>query len=88
MMRGNILCCNYYNYFSLILIHDPSHSPKKPDASEKEIRLNEGRFERLLKILSSISKNLKSQLQRKTLLLGTEETVSSSAYSRMHGGFD
>ncbi|KAM8748004.1 E3 ubiquitin-protein ligase TRIM62 isoform 3-T3 [Acanthopagrus schlegelii] len=46
-----------------------SVSPKKPDASEQEIRLNEERFERLLKTLSSISKNLRAQLQRKTLLL-------------------
>nr|XP_046236888.1 E3 ubiquitin-protein ligase TRIM62 [Scatophagus argus]XP_046236889.1 E3 ubiquitin-protein ligase TRIM62 [Scatophagus argus] len=44
-------------------------SPKKPDASEQEIRLNEERFERLLKTLSSVSKQLKAQLQRKTLLL-------------------
>ncbi|XP_073331367.1 E3 ubiquitin-protein ligase TRIM62 isoform X2 [Pagrus major] len=44
-------------------------SPKKPAASEQEIRLNEERFERLLKTLSSISKNLRAQLQRKTLLL-------------------
>lgn len=46
-----------------------SSSLKKPDTSEKEIRLNEERFERLLKTLSSISKNLKARLQRKTLLL-------------------
>ncbi|XP_047194873.1 nuclear factor 7, brain [Hippoglossus stenolepis] len=44
-------------------------SPKKPDASEKEIRLNDERFFRLRKTLYSISKNLKAQLQRKTLLL-------------------
>ncbi|XP_054457208.1 nuclear factor 7, ovary [Anoplopoma fimbria] len=44
-------------------------SPKKPDASEQQIRLNAERFERLLKTLSSISKQLKAQLQRKTLLL-------------------
>ncbi|XP_051800021.1 E3 ubiquitin-protein ligase TRIM62 [Acanthochromis polyacanthus] len=50
-------------------------SPKKPDASEREIRLNKDRFERLLKTLSSISKNLKAQLQRKTLLLDTASTV-------------
>nr|XP_033472277.1 uncharacterized protein si:dkey-219e21.4 [Epinephelus lanceolatus] len=51
-------------------------SPKKPDASEMEIRLSEERFERLLKTLSSISKQLKAQLQRKTLLLGTEAIFS------------
>ncbi|XP_026209262.1 nuclear factor 7, ovary [Anabas testudineus] len=51
-------------------------SPKKPDASEKEIRLNEERFERLLKMLSSISKSLKAQLQRKTLLLDSSPVVT------------
>eukprot|EP00064_Thunnus_orientalis_P015169 superscaffoldBa00002763_g15219 len=49
--------------------HSENLSSKKPEASEKEIRLNEERFERLLKTLSSISKSLKAQLQRKTLLL-------------------
>ncbi|XP_018529832.1 nuclear factor 7, ovary [Lates calcarifer] len=52
-----------------------SLSPKKPDASEKEIRLNEERFEKLLKTLSSISRNLKAQLQRKTLLLDSSPVV-------------
>lgn len=47
-----------------------SRSPKKPDASEQKIRLNEERFERIIKSLSSISKQLAAQLQRKTLLLG------------------
>uniref|UniRef100_A0A3P8UY18 Si:dkey-219e21.4 n=1 Tax=Cynoglossus semilaevis TaxID=244447 RepID=A0A3P8UY18_CYNSE len=42
---------------------------KRPDPSEKEIGLNEKRFERLLKTLSAVFKNLKVQLQRKTLLL-------------------
>ncbi|XP_056298901.1 uncharacterized protein si:dkey-219e21.4 isoform X3 [Pseudoliparis swirei] len=37
-------------------------SPKKPDASEKDIRLNEERFQRLLKTLSSISKQLRAQI--------------------------
>ncbi|KAM4536901.1 tripartite motif-containing protein 14 isoform 2-T2 [Odontesthes bonariensis] len=50
-------------------------SPKRPDASEREIRLDEERFEKLLKTLSSISKNLKAQLQRKTLLLDSFPTV-------------
>nr|XP_019955718.1 PREDICTED: E3 ubiquitin-protein ligase TRIM62-like isoform X1 [Paralichthys olivaceus]XP_019955719.1 PREDICTED: E3 ubiquitin-protein ligase TRIM62-like isoform X1 [Paralichthys olivaceus] len=50
-------------------------SPKKPDASEVEIRLNEERFSRLLKTLSSISKKLKAQLQRKTLLLDSSPVV-------------
>lgn len=56
---------------SVVIICDLSCSPKKPDASEKEIRLNEERFQRLLKTLASISKQLRAQLQRKTLLLGT-----------------
>ncbi|KAK5848724.1 hypothetical protein PBY51_006316 [Eleginops maclovinus] len=50
-------------------------SPKKPDVTEKEIRLNEERFKRLLKTLSSISKQLKAQLQRKTLLLASSPMV-------------
>ncbi|KAM6959864.1 E3 ubiquitin-protein ligase TRIM62 isoform 2-T2 [Tautogolabrus adspersus] len=50
-------------------------SAKKPDASEKEIRLNDERFEKLLKTLSSISKQLKAQLQRKTLLLDSSPMV-------------
>ncbi|XP_070785807.1 nuclear factor 7, ovary [Enoplosus armatus] len=50
-------------------------SPKKPDASEMEIRLDEERFERLLKTLSSITKQLKAQLQRKTLLLDSSPVV-------------
>ncbi|XP_068455763.1 tripartite motif-containing protein 14 [Clinocottus analis] len=52
-----------------------SLSPKKPDASERDIRLNEERFERLLKTLSSISKQLKAQLQRKALLLDCSPMV-------------
>lgn len=56
--------------FSLITILDIFNSPKKPDVSEQDIRLNEERFERILKSLSSISKHLKAQLQRKTLILG------------------
>ncbi|XP_023831454.1 tripartite motif-containing protein 14 isoform X1 [Salvelinus sp. IW2-2015] len=47
-------------------------SHKKPDASEAEIRLNEERFEKLLKTLRSFYKDLKAQLQRKTLLLGNK----------------
>ena len=60
-------------------------SAKKPDASEAEIRLNEGRFERLLRRLRSISKQLKAQLQRKTLLLGGRRRMSpaDSFYSHL-----
>lgn len=52
-----------------------SVSPKKPNAAEQEIRLNEERFERLLKTLSSISKQLTAQLQRKKLLLDSSPVV-------------
>ncbi|XP_056883295.1 nuclear factor 7, ovary [Takifugu flavidus] len=41
---------------------------KKAEASEQEIQLNEERLERILRFLSSISKQLKAQLRRKTLL--------------------
>lgn len=44
-------------------------SLKKSDASEKIIRLNEERFEKLVNMLSSVTKQLKVQLQKKTLLL-------------------
>ncbi|XP_029944272.1 E3 ubiquitin-protein ligase TRIM50 [Salarias fasciatus] len=46
-----------------------SPGPKRPDASEEGIRLNEDRFQRLLRTLSSISRTLRAQLERKTLLL-------------------
>ncbi|MED6233332.1 hypothetical protein ATANTOWER_010316 [Ataeniobius toweri] len=49
--------------------------PKRADASEREIKLNDKRFEKLLKTLYSISKNLKAQLQRKTALLDSYPTV-------------
>ncbi|XP_074517887.1 E3 ubiquitin-protein ligase TRIM62 [Halichoeres trimaculatus] len=52
-----------------------SLSPKKPDASEAEIRLNGERFEKLLKTLSCISKQLKAQLQRKTLLMDSSPVM-------------
>ncbi|XP_037613737.1 E3 ubiquitin-protein ligase TRIM62 isoform X3 [Sebastes umbrosus] len=50
-------------------------SAKKPNASEEEIRLNEERFEKLLKTLSSVSRHLRAQLQRKTLLLDSSPVV-------------
>ena len=43
---------------------------KKPDASEAKIRLNEGRFKRLLRALQAVSRELRAQLPRKALLLG------------------
>ncbi|XP_076012689.1 E3 ubiquitin-protein ligase TRIM62 [Genypterus blacodes] len=48
----------------------PDHlSPKKPDASDEGVQLNKERFQKLLKTLWCLSKDLKAQLQRKTLLL-------------------
>lgn len=70
--------------FSLITILDIFNSPKKPDVSEQGIRLNEERFERTLKSLSSISKHLKAQLQRKTLILGNYFHITWNTNS--HGG--
>ncbi|MEQ2221722.1 hypothetical protein ILYODFUR_018566 [Ilyodon furcidens] len=52
-----------------------SSSPKRADASEREIKLNDKRFEKLLKTLYFISNNLKAQLQRKTALLDSYPTV-------------
>lgn len=50
-----------------------SSSPKRPDASEERIKLDIQRFEKLQRSLSFISKQLKIQLQRKTLLLGSDQ---------------
>lgn len=50
-------------------------SVKKPAVSEKNIRLNEDRFEKLVKMLSSVSKQLRVQLQRKMLLLDLRPVV-------------
>lgn len=49
---------------------------KKAEASEQDIQLNEERLERILRSLSSISKRLKAQLRRKTLLTGTRVLAS------------
>ncbi|XP_066577015.1 E3 ubiquitin-protein ligase TRIM62 isoform X1 [Amia ocellicauda] len=57
--------------------------PKKKDGAEQSIKLNEGRFHRLLKILHNISKDLDTQLQRKCLLLDSSAvTVDSSTCHR------
>ncbi len=45
---------------------------KKLDPAEEEIKMNEERIHKLMKILRNISKDLKAQLQRKSLLLGTK----------------
>lgn len=58
------------------------HRSKKADASEQRIQLNEERLDRTLKFLSSISKQLKAQLRRKTLLTGTR-VVSSRDIRRL-----
>ncbi|XP_019899065.2 E3 ubiquitin-protein ligase TRIM62 [Esox lucius] len=50
-------------------------SHKKTEASEAEIRLNEDRFEKLLKNLNTIFKDLKAQLQRKNLLLDSSHVM-------------
>ncbi|KAJ8390287.1 hypothetical protein AAFF_G00108560 [Aldrovandia affinis] len=42
---------------------------KKENAAEEGIKMNEGRFQRLLKALRNISKDLQAQLQRKNFLL-------------------
>ncbi|KAG7461955.1 hypothetical protein MATL_G00196590 [Megalops atlanticus] len=42
---------------------------KKEGTAEEEIKMNEDRFQRLLKLLRNISKDLQAQLQRKTFLL-------------------
>ncbi|KAI1888261.1 hypothetical protein AGOR_G00183200 [Albula goreensis] len=42
---------------------------KKGNAAEEGIKLSEGRFQRLLKALHNISKDLQAQLQRKNFLL-------------------
>ncbi|KAJ0055868.1 hypothetical protein NL108_013984, partial [Boleophthalmus pectinirostris] len=47
----------------------PGGQKEKSDGAEKNIRLDEERFEKLLEMLSSVCKELKAQLQRKTLLL-------------------
>ncbi|XP_030017843.1 E3 ubiquitin/ISG15 ligase TRIM25 [Sphaeramia orbicularis] len=60
--------------FTLLFVISFS-SFKKPDASEKEIGLNKERFEQLLETLSSISRQLRVQLQRKTLLLDLTPVV-------------
>ncbi|XP_062371699.1 tripartite motif-containing protein 72 [Sardina pilchardus] len=48
---------------------------KKPDAAEEHIRLNEERFQNLLRKLQQISRDLQAQLQRKTFLLDSSNVV-------------
>ncbi|XP_022526014.2 tripartite motif-containing protein 14 [Astyanax mexicanus] len=48
---------------------------KKPDAAEEAIKLNEEKFQKLMKALGKISKELEAQLQRKRLLLDSTGVV-------------
>ncbi|KAI4900293.1 hypothetical protein NFI96_010564 [Prochilodus magdalenae] len=48
---------------------------KKLDPAEESIRLNEEKFQKLMKVLGKISKELQAQLQRKSLLLDSAEVV-------------
>ncbi|XP_058262169.1 tripartite motif-containing protein 14 isoform X1 [Hemibagrus wyckioides] len=48
---------------------------KKQDADELVIRLNEEKFQKLMKVLGKISKDLQVQLQKKSLLLDSTEVV-------------
>ncbi|KAL7869490.1 hypothetical protein AOLI_G00134780 [Acnodon oligacanthus] len=48
---------------------------KKLDVAEEAIRLNEEKFQKLMKALGKISKELQAQLQRKSLLLESTEVV-------------
>ncbi|XP_076856070.1 E3 ubiquitin-protein ligase TRIM62 [Brachyhypopomus gauderio] len=48
---------------------------KKLDADGEAIRLNEERFQKLLKALGKLSKELEAQLQRKSLLLDSTQVV-------------
>ncbi|XP_034021238.1 nuclear factor 7, ovary [Thalassophryne amazonica] len=55
--------------------HQLCSSLKKLHASEEDIRLDKEHFERLLRSLNSISKTLRAQLQRKTLMLDWSPVV-------------
>ncbi|XP_052467349.1 tripartite motif-containing protein 14-like isoform X4 [Carassius gibelio] len=48
---------------------------KKLDPAEEEIKMNEERIQKLMKVLRNISKDLKTQLQRKNLLLDSSNVV-------------
>ncbi|XP_026876724.2 tripartite motif-containing protein 14 isoform X1 [Electrophorus electricus] len=63
-----------------VLIEDFS-CHKKLNADDEAIRLNEERFQKLLKALGKLSKDLEAQLQRKILLLDSTEVVIDSITS-------
>ncbi|MCI4384589.1 hypothetical protein PGIGA_G00040540 [Pangasianodon gigas] len=48
---------------------------KKQDAAELAIKLNDEKFQKLMKVLGKISKDLQVQLQKKRLLLDSTEVV-------------
>ncbi|XP_026078371.1 tripartite motif-containing protein 14-like isoform X1 [Carassius auratus] len=48
---------------------------KKLDPAEEEIKMNEERIQKLMKVLRNISKDLKAQLQRKNLMLDSSNVV-------------
>ncbi|XP_056111524.1 tripartite motif-containing protein 14 [Rhinichthys klamathensis goyatoka] len=48
---------------------------KKMDPAEEEIKMNEERIQKLKKVLRNISKDLKAQLQRKSLLLDSSNVA-------------
>ncbi|KAL2079457.1 hypothetical protein ACEWY4_025201 [Coilia grayii] len=65
---------------SMSLIEEVS-CHKKPDAAEESIRLNQERFQNLLRKLQQISTDLQAQLQRKTFLLDGSNVVIDQATS-------
>lgn len=54
---------------------------KKLDPAEEEIKMNEERVQKLMKALRNISKDLKAQLQQKSLLLGTSSHIEIYFYT-------
>lgn len=76
---------NAINY--IIQTHLPARLTscrKKMDPAEEEIKMNEERIQKLKKVLRNISKDLKAQLQRKSLLLGTKHSQSIKPIILLH----
>ncbi|XP_060750035.1 tripartite motif-containing protein 72 [Tachysurus vachellii] len=61
--------------------HEDFSCHKKQDAAELAIRLNGERFQKLMKVLGKISKDLQVQLQKKSLLLDSTQVVIDRAAS-------
>ncbi|KAJ8382193.1 hypothetical protein SKAU_G00029710 [Synaphobranchus kaupii] len=57
---------------------------KKEDAAQEGSKMNEGRFQRLLKALRNISKDLQAQLQRKSFLLDSTAVHIDRQTSNRH----